>query len=323
MVVHISAEQMAAYIDGTLSEAEQQAVEQHLGGCPLCDREAGNIIGVLAEVNALSPTTLDHPLESLVRPLQRLELLPAWAWNVLLVLFSYLAWTLALSAMRTQDWLGLLLLPGLLLLTGQFIWLQPRLRGVVYGLWQGRAAEKDLARFDRRLKWLQGWSLGGLWFLAGLGLLFHLTFLPELWSAPWEWVKQALTGFYVTVVLGAVYWGWAWGGVLWHTLADMLRVQPDIQNLPVVAHARRLALSWVVVASLSLAWVFFFQENHQPVVCLWEGLAALALLILWTGYIRLELRLSRLERRSGVRLARVLLALALLLVPLGLLLTVN
>ena len=327
---HLSDEMLAAAVEGRLTPWERRRVLRHLAACPRCAAAWAALHGMLQRAGMMPPTLLEHPLEQALGWLRAIAPLPAWAWHLLLFGLVPLAWLAAVDA-EALPRLGvfrytLRAWPAAWLMTTHFLWLQPRLRELMESLWAAGLPAEQVEAFQRRhLAILQGRGVGGVWLFLGLALAANL---GNWWLAPpaqaWEGLKAYIIGLYPSWVTVAMYWGWLWGGWLWWGLGRLAQEAPRLRAHPALARGRRLAVGWVVVASVSMLWHLLLTpaapEIHQAVRA-WGTLISSVLLALWGGYAALEWRLAPrplLQRGNGWLAARLALTLALvaLTVPL-------
>ncbi|MBN1139864.1 MAG: zf-HC2 domain-containing protein [Anaerolineae bacterium] len=304
---HMTELEIATYLEGRLSPWQRRQVERHLAHCSACGREIGEISRWLREADLLPPRALFHPLElwllSLVSWRRGLGLSkPQVLLHVLFFALTPLLW-LALVDVAAIPHLQSPILtlapwPAALLMTGHFVWLQPKLRQLIAELWQAGAPYQDVEAFQERfLVPLYGWRWGGMWLFLGLGLattLANWVIIPP--DSTWEGIKRDVLGLYAVVATMAMYWGWLWGGRLWCGLARLWQHEPALVNHPVSAHARRLASAWVGVAGGSMAWhlaITTQMTSVRPAHQVWGALISLALLSLWSGYAALEWRVGQ------------------------------
>ncbi len=126
-----------------------------------------------------------------------------------------------------------------------------------------------------------------------------------------------IIGFYSLLTTTIAQWGWLGGGYYLAGLAGLLRQQPRRVSEALVGPARRLALGWLLVGIGSMIWFALasiptgkINESGVPVVILQ---VVVMLLVLWMGYLRLEVALMR-EHRSFRQGAQVIVRLAVTLV---------
>ena len=297
---HLTDEVLAASVEGNLRPAEQHRVDRHLATCPACLERPAALHALLAEAGLLPPALSHHPLERALARLQRIAPWPVWAWHALLFGVTPLLWLVAVD-LTAIPWRrsvvgALAAWPAALLMTTHFLWLQPRLRTLLHNLWEAGTPEAEVTAFAHRtLAPLQGWGWGGGWLFVLLTVGGSAFNQLSMHAVPWEWLKEALLGFYAGLATAAMYWGWLWGGRLWWALARLEGATPALLN-----RARRLALGWVVVAGGSMGWHLLLAVHilgRSPGLRVWSVLIGLILLSLWSGYAALELRLVR--RRGG------------------------
>lgn len=327
---HLSDERVAAYLEGALSEGERAPVERHLAACPDCLRHVAETAALLAETHLLPPPSLYHPLERVLRWFQKLIPLPILGWHIALESLAYLLWAATVGLAGTPiPWhasarLILTIWPVLLIATTHMLWLQARFRTLVRGFWQANASPASLRLLERRIAWLQGWPLGGLWLFVGLEVMNNVSNILGSRPVPLEYAKESVIGLYEGLAWLALLWGTVCGGFVWHAVAKMLQDQPALRASPVVERARVIALSWVALAS-SGATAYLLIAMHITVSGAflhgWAAIVTGVLLLLWAGYAHLELRLSRWGNRDIWQHAtfslRLAVALVLTLVPLA------
>jgi len=327
--LHLADERVAAYLEGALREGERAQVERHLATCPRCLRHVADTAALLAETNLLPPPSLYHPLEHVLRWFQKLIPLPILGWHIALESLAYILWaaTVGLAGMpipwHASARLVLIIWPVLLITTTHMLWLQQRFRALLRGFWQAGASLDALRLLERRIAWLQGWPLGGMWLFLGLEVANNGSNILGSRPVPLEYAKESVIGLYEGLAWLTLLWGTVCGGFVWHAVAGMLRDQPALRAASVVERARVIALGWVALAS-SGATAYLLIAMHMTVSGAflrgWAAIVTGVLLLLWAGYAHLELRLSRWGHRDlwqhvtfSLRLA---VALVLTLVPL-------
>lgn len=194
-----------------------------------------------------------------------------------------------------------------------------RFRVLVRGFWQAGASPDAFSLFERRIAWLQGWPLSGMWLFIGLEVANNISNILASRPASLEYAKESVIGLYEGLAWLALRWGTVCGGFVWHAVATMLRDQPALRASPVVERARGIALGWVALAS-SGATAYLLIAMHMTVsgafLHAWATIVTGVLLLLWAGYAHLELRLSRWGDRDVWQQAIFSLRLAVALVPL-------
>lgn len=316
-------EMIAAAVEGRLSPWERRQVLRRLAKSPGAIEAYAALHSMLRQAGMLPPAPLIHPLEQALGWLRVIAPLPVWAWHLLLFGLVPLAWLAAVDAevlpelgvfrYTLQAW------PAAWLMTTHFLWLQPRLRELMEGLWAAGLPAEQVEAFQRRyLAILQGQGVGGIWLFLGLALAMNL---GNWWLAPPAQVGEGLKaygiGLYALWVTAAMYWGWLWGGRLWWGMGRLVQEAPWLKAHPVLARSRRLAAGWVVIASVSMLWHLLMTpgapEVHRALQA-WGSLVSLVLLMLWGGYAALEWQVAPRplrQRGNGWLVARLALTLAL------------
>jgi hypothetical protein len=306
--IHLSNERVAAYLEGVLADRERAQMERHLAACPDCLRHVAGTAALLAEANLLPPPSLYHPLERVLRWFQRWIPLPILGWHIALESLAYILWAATVGlAGRPIPWhasarLVLMIWPVLLVTTTHMLWLQPQFRSLVRGFWRAGASPYALRLLERRIAWLQGWPLGGLWLFVGLEVINNISNILGSRPVPLEYAKDTVIGLYEGLAWLALLWGTICGGFVWHAVAAMLRDQPALRASPVVEGARAIALGWVALASIgATAYLLIAARIAVSAAFLyaWATIVTGVLLLLWAGYAHLELRLSHRGGRSG------------------------
>ncbi len=327
-VLHLSDEEIAGFLEGDLTHEEQMRVDRHIAACQACARDVADTAAILAGVGLLAPPKLFHPLEHLLERLNRRVPLSVLGWHILLETLTYLLLTVTLgwagpplpwhSTHGKTLWTGLILL----VLTTHFLWLQPRLRTLIRDLWRAGASPASLEHLNRRLAWLQGWPLGGLWLFAAMYLPNNALNLLSSRPVTWEYAKETLITLYEGFPFVAMLWGASWGGFFWRAIVVSTHAQPEMRVIAILERARKLALAWVALGSVgATAFLFVNIRTAVPAALLWWWVSALVtiLLLLWAGYVHLDYRLSRrgdqAARLTGALALRFLLTLTLALTP--------
>jgi hypothetical protein len=313
-VNHLSEATLSAAVEGNLAPWERRRVLRHLAACPQCTEEWAALHAMLREANLLPPTLLRHPLEQVLDWLGRIAPLPTWAWQALLATLVYLGWTFAVD-MQAVPWLrdplytGLPFL-GVILITSHLVWLQGQLRQVHVQLWQQGVPRDAVDSVQQRyLAPLQGWVtlrlaggrsviLDPRWTLVGLSVLVEISNMLRLPGAvlrTWDNVLAHVIGFYALLTMTAAQWGWLWGGRYLTGLGVLLREQPSPVPATLAGWVRRLGLGWSAVGSGGVLWYLVASmltgKVNEPGIPVWIALISGMQLVLWSGYLRLELAL--------------------------------
>jgi hypothetical protein len=307
-LAHLSDERVAAYLEGALPERERAQMERHLAACPGCLRHVAGTAVLLSEADLIPPPPLYHPLEHMLRWFQRWIPLPILGWHIALESLAYLLWAATVRlAGRPIPWhasarLVLTIWPVLLITTTHMLWLQQRFRALLRDFWRAGVSPDALQLLERRIAWLQGWPLGGVWLFVGLEVLNNISNILGSRPVPLEYAKETVIGLYEGLAWLALLWGTVCGGFVWHAVAAMLRDQPALRASPAVESARAVALGWVALASVgATAYALIATRIAVSAAFLyaWATIVTGVLLLLWAGYAHLELRLSREGSRSG------------------------
>lgn len=332
---HLSEAMIASAVEGNLTPWERRRVLRHLADCQRCTQELAEVHTALRETNLLPPIPLRHPLEEALGWLDLIAPLPAWVWQGVLLVLTCLAW-LFLVNMSSVLWLrdpvyAFLPYLSVILFTAHFVWLQQQLRQLHTELWEIGVPRETVDAFQQRyLRPVQGWltiplpgqrqvTIGPLGTWLALTVVIQINNYIRLSSGadPYQDMLAYIIGFYSLLTTTIAQWGWLGGGYYLAGLGRLLRKQPRRISEALVGPARRLALGWLLVGIGSMIWFALasiptgkINEPGVPVVILQ---VTAMLLVLWMGYLRLEVALMR-ERRSFRQGARVIVRLAVTLV---------
>ncbi len=325
---HLTVIDVAALLEGRLSLEEREALLRHVGGCARCSAWLAEAYGVAAAGEALPPVAFYHPLERFLAPLRRVRPWPVWVWHLLLQALIPVLWVLVVDVrevphLESPFW-TFAPWPSSLLMTTYLLWQQGWFRRFARQMWEAGIPALEVELLLRRhLAPVQGWPYGGGWLFVGLGVLMTLSNALLMPAAAWKTtLVVGLIGLYGAVVTMAMYWSWGWGGWWWYGVAKVLTSYQE-QARSLLPQARGQALTWLLVASVSMMWhlaVYVHLTRVHLALRLYGVIITFLLFSLWSGYVVLERALVYEGRGSihrGWALLRVGVALLFTLVPIG------
>ena len=306
---HLGPIEIATLLEGRLSLEERRALVRHVASCDECSRWLVETHAFLIANDALPPPRLYHPLERFLSPLRRVIPWPIWVWHMLLHALVPFLWLALIDVskiahLQTPFW-TLAPWPASLLMTTYFLWLQGWFRSFVDSLWEAGIPQSEIEHMVHgHLSPLRGWGEQSKWWFWGLGVLVTLTNTVLMPPADWQaGAVVGLTGLYSITVTMAMYWGWGWSGWWWYGVARLVRRYPK-RTEHLLGKARRQALTWLLVAALSMFWhlaTAIHLEGTYPAMRVYGAIITILLGSLWLGYAFLEREMARENRTSSRR----------------------